>query len=330
MPLIPARFVSRPLLLAAALIAGAAVATPRAQSDLDTFMKQVVEQRDANWRRLQQYVLDERERIDLRGPNAAPLWGEQRDYTWYIRDGFFVRSPLRVNGTPVPEADRLKYEGEFLARAQARDSRDAGAAPTLAPPTVEAPRDVDGLIRQTRQPQFISSAYFLRFTFDEGRYALVGRESLDDVPVLKVEYYPNRLFTPDARRERREDTGNERRERRAQDAREQSMDAEMMRLMNRASKVTLWVEPTAHQIVKYTFDDLGWNFFPGQWLAQVDGVTASMEMGQAFPGVWLPRRLDMRMGMMMALGRVEFRYGLQYENYRQPDVQSKVGIPGVP
>lgn len=324
------RSVARPLLVAIALMAGVAVAAPRAQSDLDAFMKQVVEQRDANWRRLQQYVLDERERLDLRGPNAAPLWGEQRDYTWYIRDGFFVRSPLRVNGTPVPEADRVKYEGEFLARAQARDSQDSASAPTPEPATAEAPHDVDGLIRQTRQPQFISSAYFLRFRFDEGRYALVGRESLDGVAVLKVEYYPNKLFTPDARRERREDAGNARRERRAPDAREQSMDAEMMRLMNRASKVTLWVEPTAHQIVKYTFDDLGWNFFPGQWLAQLDGVTASMEMGQPFPGVWLPRRLDMRMGMVLALGSVELRYGLQYENYRQPDVQSKVGIPAAP
>ena len=325
-----ARVVVQSLLVATALAVGGMVATPHAQSDLDAFMKQVVGQRDTNWTRLQQYVLDERERIDLRGPNAAPLWGEQREYTWYIRDGFFVRSPLRVNGTSVPDADRLKYEGEFLAKAQARDNRDTPSAPTPAPSAAEAPRDLDGLIRQTRQPQFISSAYFLRFRFDEGRYALVGRESLDGVPVLKVEYYPNRLFTTDARRERREDTGNERRERRTPDAREQSLDAEMMRLMNRASKVTLWVEPTAHQIVKYTFDDLGWNFFPGQWLAQLDTVTATMEMGQPFPGVWLPRTLDMRMGMVLALGRVEFRYNLQYDNYRQPDVQSKVGIPGAP
>ena len=36
-----------------------------------------------------------------------------------------------------------------------------------------------------------------------------------------------------------------------------------MRLMNKKSKVTLWIEPSSHQILKYTFDDLGWDFFPG-------------------------------------------------------------------
>jgi len=69
-----------------------------AQSDLDAFMQQVLEQRDSNWKKLQQYVLDEREQIDLRGPSGRPLWGDRRDYTWYIRDGFFVRSPVKVNG----------------------------------------------------------------------------------------------------------------------------------------------------------------------------------------------------------------------------------------
>ena len=85
-------------------------AVPLAQTDLDAFMQQVLAQRDSNWKKLQQYVLDEREQIDLRGPSGAPLWGERRDYTWYIRDGFFVRSPVRVNGAAVGEPDRLKYE----------------------------------------------------------------------------------------------------------------------------------------------------------------------------------------------------------------------------
>jgi hypothetical protein len=100
--------------------------------------------------------------------------------------------------------------------------------------------------------------------------------------------------------------------------------------MNKSSKATLWVEPSSHQIVKYTFEDLGWNFFPGQWLAQVDGVTASMTMGQPFPGVWLPRGLDMDIRMLLAFGNVGLRYSLQYDNYRQPDVRSRIGIPDRP
>jgi hypothetical protein len=100
--------------------------------------------------------------------------------------------------------------------------------------------------------------------------------------------------------------------------------------MNKSSKVTLWIEPASHQIVKYTFDDLNWNFFPAQWLAQLDGVTASMTMGQPFPDVWLPRSLQIDVRLLLAFGNVDLRYALQYENYRQPDVQSKIGIPDRP
>ena len=51
-----------------------------------------------------------------------------------------------------------------------------------------------GLIRQSRQPQFISSSYFLRFRFDAGTYALVGRERLEDREVLRIEYTRRSCF----------------------------------------------------------------------------------------------------------------------------------------
>ena len=311
--------------------------TPLAQTDLDPFMRQVIERRDLNWKKLQQYVLDEREQVEMRGPSGAPLWGERRDYTWYIRDGFFVRSPLKVNGAPVGEPDRLKYEQEYLERERKRDAgvKAAGGSATdhapAAPAADEAPRDADGLVRQLRQPQFISSAYFLRFTFDAGRYALVGRERLEGRDVLRIEYYPEKLFSPESRRDRRLASGDARGGRRGKnDEADKSLDAEVIRLMNKSSKVTLWIEPVSHQILKYTFDDLGWNFFPGQWLAQMDAVSASMTMGEPFPEVWLPRGLEINIGLLLAFGNVQMRYTLQYENYRQADVQSKIGVPDRP
>ena len=335
--------------VAAALLLPPVLASrPLAQPDLAAFMKQVLERRDSNWRKLQQYILDEREQVDVRGPSSTPLWGEKREYTWYVRDGFFVRSPLKVNGATVGEGDRRKYEREYLEREQKRDARakasaaagtagasDQGAsapAATNTPATdasaIDAPTDVDGLIRQTRQPQFISSAYFLRFTFDTGRYALVGRERLDGREVLRIEYYPEKLFKPNARSNRDgRDTDRRTPRERRNDA---NTDEALIRLMNKSSKVTLWVEPTAHQIVKYTFDDLGWNFFPGQWLAQMDGVSASMTMGQPFPDVWLPHDLEMHIRMLVAVGNIDLRYALQYDNYRQADVQSKIVIPDRP
>jgi hypothetical protein len=298
-----------------------------AQTDLDTFMKEVLARRDDNWKKLQQYVLDERESMDLRGPGQVLLWGQRSDYTWYIRDGFFVRSPLKVNGATVGESDRRKYEADFLKREEAREkrseSRERGPAASAASPD-DGLRDVDGLLRQTRQPQFISSAYFLRFKFDEGRYALVGRERLEDREVLRIEYYPTRLFTPERRRERPDEAnGRRRRDQEKDDA----SDEQLMRLMNKKSKVTLWIEPSSHQIMKYTFDDLGWDFFPGQWLARLTDVKATMIVFQAFPDVWLPRGIDMDVGMLFAVGPVAMHYSLDYHDYRKADVAAKVGIP---
>ena len=68
------------------------------------------------------------------------------------------------------------------------------------PAAASAPAEVDGILKQTRQPNFISSAYFLRFKFEEGQYALVGRETLDGIDTLRIEYYPTRLFTGSDRR----------------------------------------------------------------------------------------------------------------------------------
>jgi hypothetical protein len=47
-------------------------------------------------------------------------------------------------------------------------------------------------------------------------------------------------------------------------------------------------------------------------------------MGQPFPGVWLPRDVDMRFRMTLAVGPVDARYRVEYHDYRQADVTYKV------
>ena len=318
-----------PTLLAIALCS-AVPAGPRAeQNDLDAFMRQVLASRDANWKKLQQYVLDERELVELNGPGHTLLWGERREYTWYIRDGFFVRSPLKFNGVEIGDAERRKFEADYLRRVQERDKRrgrrqaeaaadQAPAAPAAAENTGDegVPRDIDGLIKQTREPQFISSAYFLRFRFEEGKYALVGRETLDGREVLRIEYYPTQLFRGTDRRGHGREPSAE----------EKARDAQFQRLMNKVALVTLWVEPKAHQIVKYTFDNVGFDFLPAQWLVHVNDLKASMTMGQPFPDVWLPNALELGMSGTLAVGQFDLRYRLDYHDYRRPDVTSKVGI----
>ena len=319
------------------------------QNDLDAFMQQVVARRDDNWKKLQQYVLDEREEFDLRGPGNVRMWGEQRDYTWFIRDGFFVRSPVKFNGVTIGEDERRKAEDEYLRRAQRRDTRVGGAgagvtsADTAGPspaPTSEANgadtlNSVDGLIRQSRQPQFVSSAYFLRFKFDEGTYALVGREQFEGREVLRVEYYPTKLFSDDRPAGRRGDNGDRgnrgnarRRPRPEPGSKEDRQQAELRRVLNKVALVTLWIEPASHQIVKYTFDNVDFDFLPAPWLVKVDTVKASMTMGQPFPDVWLPQGIEVNVGLMLANGEFTFRESVSYHDYREATVTTKVGIPG--
>jgi hypothetical protein len=311
--------------VAALLIGGTTIS---AQTDLDAFMRQVLARRDDNWKKLQQYVLDERELVDIRGPDRNTLWGERREYTWYIRDGFFVRSPVNVNGVTIADPERRKFEADYLKRQQARERRlaaqdssrsDAPSAGLGAEPAAEARAPssdtaLDGLLRQTRQPAFISSAYFLRFRFEEGKYALVARETLDGRPVLRIEYYPSRLFRGTDRHRNREGASDS----------DRAYDAAFQRLMNKVALVTLWVEPDAHQIVKYTFNNLPIDFMPAQWLVHVDDITATMTMGQPFPDVWLPAGLDFAVGLTLAIGRIDVHYALEYHDYRRADVTTRI------
>jgi hypothetical protein len=307
------------LKFAAAVFCACSAVLSAGQSDLDAFMGKVLAERDQNWKKLQQYVLDERESMDLRGPGNVPIWGERREYTWYIRDGFFVRSPIKFNGVDIADSERRDYEATYLKRQQAREKRrppgeDADLAPVV--PAEDAPHDVDGLLKQTRQPGFISSAYFLRFKFEEGKYALVGHETLDGRDVLRIEYYPSKLFGGSDRRRNKEGTSDQ----------DRAHDREFQRMMNKVALVTLWVEPNAHQIVKYTFSNLPFDFLPAQLLVHIDDLRATMTMGQPFPDVWLPGDLELQIGMTLAIGQIDARYAIQYHDYRRADVTTKVQI----
>jgi len=188
--------------------------------------------------------------------------------------------------------------------------------------TTPAPTSVDGLIQQTRQPQFVSSAYFLRFKFDEGRYALAGREKFEGRDVLRIEYYPTKLYGDENRRRggRRGAPPRERTEK------EQRQEADFRRLMNKVAVITIWVEPSTHQIVKFTFDNIDFDFLPVPWLIQIDSLKASMTMSQPFADVWLPKDLDIGAAFTMAIGQFSFSQTITYRDYREANVKSKFRV----
>lgn len=332
---------TRPLLacvLVGSVLSAASVALEpsAAQSDLDAFMEKVLARRDDNWKKLQQYVLEEKEAFDVTGPGRLPLWGMRREYAWFIRDGIFVRSPVTADGVKLSESDRRKAEDQWLRRQKNREEREKRnaerAAKGLAPeresrevaitPTgvktsnsddqgTGAPiTNAEDMLKQVREPQFVSSAYFLKFNFETGHYALAGREKVGAIDTLKIEYYPQAGLFKEGRSKPDKEVKDE--------------DDHIEEKMNKASMVTLWVEPKTYQILQYTFENLDWDFFPGRALVRIGDTRATMAMGQAFPNVWLPRSIEMQFEMMLALGAVDARYRVDYLNYKAAAVTYKI------
>ena len=302
-------------------------------NELDAFMEKVLAQRERNRITLQQYVLDERETFELLGPARVPLHRQDREFTWYVRDGVHVRSPVRFGGVAVDEEERRKYEEDWLRRERAREERKKKKdAESGKPPEPDEPPDASG-DTPLPAPRFVSEAYFMEFKFEPGNYYLAGREKLDGVDVLRIEYYPKDMFKDDdaereRERERQKQSGEKRREITigADPADAQRIE----RQMNKTAMITLWVDPKEHQIVKYTFDNVWMDFLPGAWLVRVDEIRASMEMGQPFPGVWLPRGIDIKAGATLAMGSFDGLYSRTFKDYRQAEVKTKITIPKVP
>ncbi len=313
-----------PALVAAALAgAGTFARQPPSRApatDLDALMERALAHRDQNWKKLDQYVLDEREDVEVRGPGDALVLGDHREYSWFVHDGFFVRSPVRANGITVSDADRLAYEQQWLKRERGRHAatdrepaaRGSSARETSRPaPPVSS--DIGGLLQQTREPGFISAGYFLEFAFEPGNYYLAGRETLNGTPVLRVEYYPTNLF---------DDRRNRRAQNRDQD-RNPRQD-EIQRQMNKTALVTLWVDPSSAEIVKYTFDNLGLDFIPGRWLVRFTDVRATIDMAEPFPNVWLPANVQVRLALSLATGAYHLRYSLSYHDYKKAAVKTTI------
>ena len=98
--------------------------------------------------------------------------------------------------------------------------------------------------------------------------------------------------------------------------------------MNKTALITLWIDPREHQIVKYTFDNVWLDFLPAGWLVKIDDIRASMTMGQPFPGVWLPREINIHSGVTLANGSFEASAtSAAFNEYRLAEVSTKMRVP---
>jgi len=320
-----------------------AQAPARKATDLDAFMEQALLRRDTDRKNLSDYVLDEVEVFEVLGAGRAPFVRMERQYTWYVRDGIHVRSPLKYDGIPIPEADRRAYEERWVrseeSRRKYRTERAAKRADEGKSPAVSVP--------SVNEPRFISESYFMDFKFEPGNYYLAGKEKLEGKDVLKIDYLPTKLFDDDKDKDVNEDeeirkqegTKKEDEKKKEQpkkeptkkeqerQQKEKQFEDEISRKMDKTSQVTLWVDPVSHQIVKYTFDNVWMDFLPAGWLGRIDDLRANMEMGQPFPDVWLPKNITIHAGVTLALGPMELQYKRAFSNYRKADVATKITVP---
>lgn len=285
-------------------------------SELDAFMERALARREVNKKVVNDYILDERERFEVLGPGRFPLHRTNREYTWFVRDGIHIRSPLKYDGVQVPEEGRVAYEERWLRREKAKASRKAKGEKESKQVSI-SDAGIHTNVLPT-EPGFVSDSYFMDFKFEPGNYYLAGREELAGQEVVKIEYYPTNMFKDnDSEEERKRDRG-------------QQEGDEIARKMNKTALVTLWVDPKTHQIVKYTFDNVWMDFLPGAWLVRVDSMRASMTMFQPFEGVWLPQGIEVSAGITLANGSYEAGYSRSFAEYRQADVKSRIRIPKLP
>ena len=266
----------------------------------------------------------------------------------------FVRSPVRFDGVALGEDERRTAENEWIEQERSRDRDAAARASGDAPPGGPAGADgsVEAILRATREPQFVSAAYFLRFKFEPGRYAFVGPETYEGRQVLRIEYYPTKLYTENTKdtkdtkdpkdpkdtentkdtkgRKETKDTKDTKGTKGTKDTKDRKgrgpgdEDEHIEYQMNKMALVTLWVEPTEHQIVQYRLDNVALSFLPARSFVRVNGFGATMRMGQPFQGVWLPEGIDATGSFTLANGTYEAHYRVAYENYREAAVQVKV------
>ena len=310
---------------------------PAPKSDLDVFMERALARREVTKRVLNDYILDETEEFEILGPSRTRMFRSKRDFTWYVRDGMHVRSPLRIDGVGVPEDERDRYEDRWIRREKARRERKAknekeSREIAITPTGVEANVLPNG--PASTEPRFVSEAYFMDFKFEPGNYFLAGREKFEGQEVLKIEYYPTKLFggkddekTPRELKADEQSSAKETKEKQRERDKEKQLEQDIERKMNKTALVTLWVDPSNHQIVKYTFENVWLDFLPAGWLVQVDEMRASMTMYQPFKDVWLPREIQIGAGITLALGSFEASYDRSFREYREADVKSKITIP---
>jgi hypothetical protein len=247
---------------------------PKMPDDLDQFMAKVLEQRKINWDELHGYVFNEREVLEIKGMKLAALESFRKEYVWFVRDGYIVRSPLRVNGVKVSKEEQAKAEEDWLRSRKKRREN-------------------------------VNRDEFFSFKFKPGRYLFGGMQEYEGRKLALVEYYP-----PIADEKPESESRNKSDE-----------EEKYERMFEKTLRVSMLILPEEHQIVRFTFDNVGLEFLPARWLVRIDDLKASMTMDKPLGDVWLPKQVSASGSISTANGTLSVRYSKEFFDYSRTDVK---------
>ena len=210
-------------------------------SEIDQFMKQVLEQRTVNWEILQDYIFRENVVLDLKGINIPALESFRNEYLWFYRDGHLVRSLVQANGVKASTRDQASSEKQWVEK-------------------------------KGKGEEHLTRDSFFEFEFEPGNYLFAGREEFEGHEVVVIEYYPTDKFFGDDDDEVDVDDVDDKDKANSEDDEEEKYEE----AFKKTSLVRMWVLPETHQLVKITFENVGLEFLPYRWLVRIDGIRASM------------------------------------------------------
>ena len=144
-------------------------------------------------------------------------------------------------------------------------------------------------------------------------YVPEGREVFEGIEVVKIEYYPTNVFGDDEPREGEK-----------QDEDEDFDEEAFEHMFDKTSLVTMLVLPEEHQVVKWTFENVGFEFLPYRWLVRMDELRASMIMHQPIEGIWLPREIRAAASASTASFDLNVEFSREFFDYKETAVGAGV------
>lgn len=265
----------------------------------------------------------------LRGPLAAlseslDLHGEAGpDEAARFLDLALRASLLESGGTGPAGADARAVEarrGDAAATGEAAPVRVRERLAAEAPVGGAGPDFFPGhgvrLDPDRVEPRFVvDHHYYTDWTFEPGRFYLVGREAVAGGEALQIEYYP--LDARQARAGEEDDFEGE-------DFGEEDFVDRVVGSVHRRTLHTFRVDPATLDLVEHTVENGGLPGFPLRWLLRVDGFRAEMALAPlAEDGplgeIRMPNRVEVRGSLSTGLGDLEVVVTREFFDYRRTE-----------